>query len=341
MRRKLEFVGIVRRSWTKLNQEPTSNPIEVSEDKGKKGATSSHVTEKKARTVKPRKTKAKEAGAGEMHKAAEKMEGEVPVKKRTKAKEIVQEPEAAKKEVAEKAKPEAKEKPSTPAAEKPRVSKKTTTKVAEEAAPAVAVKPAKAIEETAPPVAAKPVVEKKVADLRDRYIREIAPQMIKEFKYKNVMQVPRLKKIVLNIGLGEATTNAKAIESAQKDLAAISGQHPVITRAKKSIAAFKLRAGMPIGVVVTLRGKILWDFLNKFMNIVLPRIRDFQGVSLNSFDKRGNYTLGLKEQIAFPEIEFDKVEKIRGLQITIVTTSQKVEEGKRLLELMGMPFARS
>lgn len=324
-----------------MNQEPTSNPIEVSEDKGKKGATSSHVTEKKARTVKPRKTKAEEAGAGKMHQAAEKMEGEAPVKKRTKAKEVVQEPEAVEKEVTEKAKPEAKAKPSRPAAEKPRVSKKTTTKVAEEAAPAVAVKPAKAIEETAPPVAAKPVVEKKVADLRDRYIREIAPQMIKEFKYKNVMQVPRLKKIVLNIGLGEATTNAKAIESAQKDLAAISGQHPVITRAKKSIAAFKLRAGMPIGVVVTLRGKILWDFLNKFMNIVLPRIRDFQGVSLNSFDNRGNYTLGLKEQIAFPEIEFDKVEKIRGLQITIVTTSQKVEEGKRLLELMGMPFARS
>ena len=145
----------------------------------------------------------------------------------------------------------------------------------------------------------------------------------------------------MNIGLGEATTNAKAIESAQKDLAAISGQHPVITRAKKSIAAFKLRAGMPIGVVVTLRGKFLWDFLNKLMNVVLPRIRDFQGVSANSFDQRGNYTLGFKEQTVFPEIEFDKVEKIRGLQITIVTTSQKVEEGKRLLDLMGMPFVRS
>ena len=320
-----------------MNQESTSNPTVVSEDKEKEGAASSHLTEKKARTVKPRKTKSEEAVAGDIPLATEKTEGEAPSKKRTRAKELVQGPEAA-----DKAKSESKEKPPKPVAEKPRVSKKTTAKAAEEETQiATVTKPTKVAEKTPPPAATRTVVEKKVADLKDRYSREIIPQMMKEFKYKNVMQVPRFKKIVLNIGLGEATTNAKAIESAQKDLAAISGQHPIITRAKKSIAAFKLRAGMPIGVVVTLRGKFLWDFLNKLMNVVLPRIRDFQGVSANSFDQRGNYTLGFKEQTVFPEIEFDKVEKVRGLQITIVTTSQKVEEGKRLLDLMGMPFVRS
>lgn len=324
-----------------MNQESTSNPIEVSEDKEKEGATSSPVAEKKARTSRARKTKPEEAGSKEALQATEKTEGEAPAKKRVKAKPAVQEPKAEVKEVAETTKPEAKAKPSRPAPEKPKVSKKAPVKATKEAATPAVEKPAKAIEEVTAPVAVKPAVEKTVADLKARYIREIAPQMIKEFKYKNVMQVPRLKKVVVNIGLGEATTNAKAIESAQKDLAAITGQHPVITRAKKSISAFKLRAGMPIGAVVTLRGRRQWDFLNRLMNVVLPRIRDFQGVSLNSFDTRGNYTLGLKEQIVFPEIEFDKVEKVRGLQITIVTTSQKVEEGKRLLELMGMPFARS
>lgn len=320
-----------------MNQESTSNPIEVSEDKEKEGATSSPVAEKKARA---RKVKAEKAGTGETSEVAEKVEGETPAKKKAKTKPAVQEPKVEEKDLAEKTKPEAKEKPSRPVSDKPKVSKKAPAKVPEEAPPLAVEKPAKAIEEVKPTVA-RAGVEKTVADLKDKYIREIAPQMIKEFKYKNVMQVPRLKKIVVNIGIGEATTNAKAIESAQKDLAAITGQQPVITRAKKSIAAFKLRAGMPIGAVVTLRGKRLWDFLNKLMNVALPRIRDFQGVSANSFDNRGNYTLGLKEQIVFPEIEFDKIEKIRGLQITIVTTSQKVEEGKRLLELMGMPFARS
>ncbi len=176
--------------------------------------------------------------------------------------------------------------------------------------------------------------------LKEKYTGEIVPQLVKKFSYKNVMQVPRLKKIVLNIGLGEAVENAKALESSEKDLSAIVGQHPVITRAKKSIAAFKLRAGMPIGIMATLRGKKMYDFLDKMINAVLPRIRDFQGLSPNTFDGRGNYNLGLKEQIIFPEIEYDKVDKIRGLQITICTTATKDEEGRELLRLFGMPFAR-
>ncbi len=159
-----------------------------------------------------------------------------------------------------------------------------------------------------------------------------------EFGYKNVMQAPRLEKVVFNIGLGEAISNAKALEAAEKDLAAISGQHPVITRSKKSIAAFKLRTGMPIGMRVTLRGRRMYEFMDKLMNAVLPRLRDFQGVPRNSFDGRGNYTLGLKEQMIFPEIDYDKVDKIRGLEITIVTTAKTDAEGRRLLEHLGMPF---
>jgi large subunit ribosomal protein L5 len=153
------------------------------------------------------------------------------------------------------------------------------------------------------------------------------------------MKVPRLEKVVLNIGLGEAIQNAKALDAAEKDLAAISGQHPVTTRAKKSIAAFKLRTGMPIGLKVTLRGKRMYDFFEKFVNIVLCRIREFQGVSRYSFDGRGNYTLGLKEQTIFPEIDYDKVDKIRGLEVSVVTTAKTDEEAKHLLELLGMPFA--
>ena len=166
------------------------------------------------------------------------------------------------------------------------------------------------------------------------------PQLMKEFGYKNIMQVPKLEKIVINIGLGEAVQNAKALEAAEIDLVAISGQHPVITRAKKSIAAFKLRAGMPVGMVVTLHGKRMYDFLDKLINIVLPRIRDFQGIPRSSFDGDGNYSLGLKEQIVFPEIDYDKVDKTRGLEVTIVTTANNNEEGRQLLEFMGMPFAR-
>jgi len=176
--------------------------------------------------------------------------------------------------------------------------------------------------------------------LKERYKGEVVPRLMELGEYKNIMQVPRLEKIVLNIGLGEAIQNAKALEAAEADMVAISGQHPVITRAKKSIAAFKLRAGMPIGMTVTLRGERMYDFLDKLVNAVLPRTHDFQGVSPDSFDGRGNYTLGLKEQIFFPEIDYDKIDKARGMEITIVTTAVKDERGRHLLELLGMPFTK-
>ena len=176
--------------------------------------------------------------------------------------------------------------------------------------------------------------------MQTKYKNEILPQLMQEFSYANVMQAPRLHKVTLNIGLGEAVANAKALESASEDMATIAGQHPVITRAKTSISNFKLREGMPIGVMVTMRGDRMWEFMDRLLNASLPRIRDFQGVSPNSFDGRGNYSLGLREQVIFPEIEYDKVEKVRGMQITIVTTAKSDEEAKRLLELLGMPFAR-
>lgn len=162
---------------------------------------------------------------------------------------------------------------------------------------------------------------------------------MESYGYKNVMQVPTLEKVILNIGLGEAISNAKALEAAEGDLASISGQHPVTTRSRRSIAAFKLRTGMPIGLKVTLRGERMYEFVNKLINAVLPRVREFQGVPREAFDGRGNYTMGIKEQIIFPEIEYDKVDKIRGLEITIVTTAKTDEEGRSLLELLGMPFA--
>lgn len=180
-----------------------------------------------------------------------------------------------------------------------------------------------------------------VARLKEKHSQEVVPRMMEAMGYKNVMQVPRLAKVVLNIGVGEATLNAKALEAAQRDLAAIAGQRPVITRARRSIAAFKIRTGMPIGVSVTLRGTMMDHFLDRLMNVVLPRIRDFQGVSVNSFDGRGNYSLGLNEQIVFPEIEYDKVDKVRGLEVNIVTTATNDEEGRQLLQLLGMPFQRS
>jgi large subunit ribosomal protein L5 len=176
--------------------------------------------------------------------------------------------------------------------------------------------------------------------LKERYRDEVVPALMKEFAYSNVMQVPRLQKIVVNIGLGEALQNPKALDSASEDVAAITGQKPVITRAKRSIANFKLRAGMPIGVTVTLRGDRMYELLDRMVNAALPRIRDFQGVSPDSFDGRGNYSLGIKEQVIFPELEYDKIDRIRGLQFTMVTSARSDEEGKRLLELMGMPFAR-
>jgi Ribosomal protein L5 len=179
-----------------------------------------------------------------------------------------------------------------------------------------------------------------MARLKARYRQEVVPRLMELCGYKNVMQVPHLEKIVLNIGLGEAIQNAKALEAAEADIAAISGQHPVTTRAKKSIAAFRLRTGMPIGLTVTLRGERMYDFLDKLINAVLPRMHDFQGVSPTSFDGRGNYTLGLKEQIFFPEIDYDKIDKVRGIEISIVTTARNDEDGRHLLELMGMPFAK-
>ncbi|MGQ9545995.1 MAG: 50S ribosomal protein L5 [Dehalococcoidia bacterium] len=177
--------------------------------------------------------------------------------------------------------------------------------------------------------------------LQERYFTEVAPQLKAKLGYHNVMQVPKLEKIIISIGLGEATQEPKALESAGKSLAAISGQRPVTTRAKKSISAFKLRAGMPIGMMVTLRGKRMYDFFDKLVNVVLPRIRDFRGLSPDSFDGRGNYNLGIKEQIVFPEIEYDKVDKIRGLEVTIVTTAKTDDEARHLLELMGTPFRRN
>lgn len=176
--------------------------------------------------------------------------------------------------------------------------------------------------------------------LKERFRKEIAPSLMKLCGYKNVMQVPHLEKISLNIGVGEATQNAKIIEAAESDLTAISGQHVVITRARVSISTFKLRAGMPIGLKVTLRGERMYNFFDKLVNAVLPRLHEFQGVSPNSFDGGGNYTLGFKEQIVFPEIDYDKVDKVRGLEISIVTTAKTDEEGRHLLELLGMPFEK-
>ncbi|HET9662131.1 MAG TPA: 50S ribosomal protein L5 [Thermomicrobiales bacterium] len=180
-----------------------------------------------------------------------------------------------------------------------------------------------------------------MARLKEKYKTEIVPALMKEFEFDNVMQVPKLEKIVVNIGLGEAVQNAKAIDAAVGDLTQIAGQKPVVTRAKKSIAAFKLREGMPIGAMVTLRGEMMYEFLDRLVAVSLPRIRDFRGISPNSFDGRGNYTLGVREQLIFPEIDYDKIDRTRGLEVTIVTTAKNDEEGRRLLANFGMPFART
>lgn len=179
------------------------------------------------------------------------------------------------------------------------------------------------------------------ARLREKYVQEIRPELVKEFGFSNDLEVPKLEKIVINIGVGEAITNNRALDAAVDDLAAISGQKPVVTRAKKSIAAFRLREGMPIGTMVTLRGDRMYEFFDRLTNASLPRIRDFRGVSPRSFDGRGNYTIGLQEQLIFPEIEYDKVDKARGMEISIVTTAKSDEEGRRLLKLLGMPFQES
>ncbi|NMA49864.1 MAG: 50S ribosomal protein L5 [Tissierellia bacterium] len=179
-----------------------------------------------------------------------------------------------------------------------------------------------------------------MARLRDRYKEEIMPALMTEFSYKNIMQVPKLEKVVINMGVGEARDNPKALESAIKELQIIAGQKPLVTEAKKSIANFKLREGMKIGAKVTLRGTRMYEFLDKLMNIALPRVRDFRGVSDTAFDGRGNYALGIKEQLIFPEIEYDMVDSIRGLDIVIVTTAQTDEEARVFLEKMGMPFKK-
>lgn len=176
--------------------------------------------------------------------------------------------------------------------------------------------------------------------LQSLYREQVQPTLMKEFGYRNVMEVPRVTKIVINIGMGEALDNPKALDFAVQDLATITGQRPVITRARKSVASFKLRAGRAIGVKVTLRGERMWAFLDRLCNVALPRQRDFRGVSPSAFDGRGNYTLGLREQLLFPEINYDKIDKIRGMEVTIVTTAKTDEEARRLLELLGMPFRR-
>ena len=174
--------------------------------------------------------------------------------------------------------------------------------------------------------------------LKERYEKEVAPALAKEFGYRNVMAIPKLEKIVVNMGLGEATQNAKIVDTGADEVARITGQKPVTTRAKKSIAQFKVRKGMPIGAMVTLRGERMWDFLDRLISVALPRVRDFRGVSAKGFDGRGNYTLGLKDQLLFPEIDYMKVDKARGMNISVVTTAKTDEESRKLLQLLGMPF---
>ncbi len=176
--------------------------------------------------------------------------------------------------------------------------------------------------------------------LRERYQNEVAPALLKALDLGNVMQIPKIKKVVINIGAGEALDNPKALDAAVEDITKITGQKPIITKARKSIANFKLREGRAIGVKVTLRGERMWDFLDRLINIALPRVRDFRGVSSDAFDGRGNYTLGLREQLVFPEIDYDKIDKLRGMEISIVTSARSDEEGRQLLKLLGMPFKK-
>ncbi|PJF44893.1 MAG: 50S ribosomal protein L5 [Phototrophicales bacterium] len=177
--------------------------------------------------------------------------------------------------------------------------------------------------------------------MQQKYTQEVVPALMQEFNYSSVMMVPRIQKVVINVGVGEALENSKALDATVQDIATISGQKPVITRARKSIAGFKLREGRAIGVMVTLRGEKMWALLDRLVNIALPRTRDFRGINPDSFDGRGNYTLGLREQLLFPEIEYDKIDKLRGMEITIVTTARNDEEGRRLLTLLGFPFKQN
>ncbi len=179
-----------------------------------------------------------------------------------------------------------------------------------------------------------------MARLKDLYKSEVAPALMQKFSYKSVMEIPKIDKVVINVGVGEARENPKAIESTVKDIAAITGQKPIVCNAKKSVANFKLREGMPNGVKVTLRGEKMYEFLDRFFNLALPRVRDFRGINPNSFDGRGNYSMGVREQLIFPEIEFDKIDKVRGMDICIVTTAKTDEQARELLTLMGAPFSR-
>ncbi|HNZ98068.1 MULTISPECIES: 50S ribosomal protein L5 [Ruminococcus] len=179
-----------------------------------------------------------------------------------------------------------------------------------------------------------------MASLKDFYVSDVAPALMKKFGYKSVMQIPKLDKVVINVGAGEAKDNAKVIDAIMTDLAAITGQKPVVCRAKKSVANFKLREGMPIGVKVTLRGERMYEFVNKLFNVAFPRVRDFRGISANSFDGKGNYSTGIKEQLIFPEIEYDKIDKVRGMDINFITTAQTDEEARELLSLLGAPFIK-
>ena len=211
-----------------------------------------------------------------------------------------------------------------------------------EAAPPTTTRTARSTKTT--PEAAPPQAEipppRIIPRLLERYRQEVVPALMQEFGYRNTMEVPRLTKVVLNIGLGEALQNSKAQESASRDLTLISGQHPITTRARKSIAGFKLREGMPIGLMVTLRGNRMYDFMDRLMNAALPRIRDFRGISRNAFDGRGNFSLGIREQVIFPEIDYNQIDRIRGFQVSIVTTARTDRSSLRLLELLGMPFTR-
>jgi large subunit ribosomal protein L5 len=222
--------------------------------------------------------------------------------------------------------------PRKPATRKPA----STAAPAEKAAPRKKAAPA---EEAGASSRRAPAARPETAGLRLRYREDVVPALVREFGYANPMEVPRLDKVVVNIGLGEAIQNAKAIDAAVGDLAIITGQKPIVTRATRSIAQFRLRTGMPVGAKVTLRGQRMYDFLERTMRLALPRIRDFRGVSPRSFDGRGNFSLGLREQLMFPEIDYDKIDRLRGLEISIVTTARTDEEGRRLLALLGMPFA--
>jgi large subunit ribosomal protein L5 len=187
----------------------------------------------------------------------------------------------------------------------------------------------------------QPDLELKMAHiLKDRYQKEIVPALMKSLHINNAMRVPRVQKVIVNVGVGEALDNAKALDAAVGDVAQITGQKPIVTRARKSIANFKLREGRQIGVKVTLRGERMWAFLDRLMNVALPRVRDFRGISPNAFDGRGNYTLGLREQLVFPEIDYDKIDKLRGMEVSIVTSARNDEEGRQLLQMLGMPFKK-